>query len=68
MKDYYEYWLPKYMMADKATREASKKHWIKCHKENLKAKREDLIIFSAKMLATITLADELLDTVTLKEA
>ena len=61
MKDYYEFWLDRYMMADAETRKASKEHWIQKHKENLAAKRSDLIIFSAKMLATVTLADDLMD-------
>lgn len=34
-----------------------KKHWEKCHAENLKSGRYDLIIFSAQMLATIEAAE-----------
>lgn len=57
--DYYFMWLNRYVMADDKTRKASKDHWMKCHLENIKSEREDLIIFSSKMLATWALADEL---------
>ena len=58
--EYYKKYLVRYMLADAETRNAAKKHWIKCHKDNMKSGREDMIIFSAKMLASITLAEDLM--------
>ena len=64
---YYEDHFLKYLTAPQETRQASREHWLKCHAENLKNKRDDLIIFSAKMLASIDLADEYLKTHIIKE-
>lgn len=49
-----------YIKAAPEVREESRKHWIRCHKENISSGREDLIIFSAKMLGSICLAEEFL--------
>ena len=57
---YYEMHFVRYLQADKETRKASRDHWLKCHRENIKADRDDLIIFSAKMLASIDLADAII--------
>ena len=57
--DYYKEYVERYMLASQELRDDAKRHWIECHKKNLAAKRDDLIIFSSKMLASITLADDL---------
>ena len=58
--DYYKTYMTRYIMADTETRAASKKHWIECHIENIASGREDLIIFSAKILGAIAVAEELI--------
>lgn len=50
-----------YMAQDEKTREASRRHWLKCHAENMASGRDEMIIFSAKMLAGIALADDILE-------
>ena len=58
--DYYSAQILRYIEADKETREAAKAHWLKMHAENLKADREDLIIFSGKNLEAIMTAEAIL--------
>ena len=58
--DYYKTYMKRYLMADPETRAVSKKHWTKCHIENIVSGREDLIIFSAKILGAIAAAEELI--------
>lgn len=58
--DYYKQYAVRYMIADETTRKASKDHWTKCHARNIASGREDLIIFSAKILAAIALADTMI--------
>ena len=38
-------------------RKQSRDHWTKIHKENMESGRNDLIIFSAQILAAYDLAD-----------
>lgn len=38
---------------DEARKEASRQHWLECHKKNLESGRLDLIIFSAQMLSAM---------------
>lgn len=59
--NYYKDYFLRYISANTAVREASRKHWLKCHAENVLSGREDLIIFSAKILASISLADDMLE-------
>ena len=59
--NYYKDYFLRYISANKETREASRHHWLKCHAENVLSGREDLIIFSAKILASISLADDMLE-------
>lgn len=46
-----------YLDSSEEDRQKSKSHWLKCHEENLKSGREDMIIFSAQILAMITKAE-----------
>lgn len=59
--NYYKNYFLRYISANEATRKASRQHWLKCHAENVLSGREDLIIFSAKILASISLADDMLE-------
>lgn len=56
--DFYKKYFFMYLQADEATRQASIDHWTEKHAENILADRDDLIIFSAKMLAAATLAQK----------
>lgn len=56
--EYYKTYFFRYLKADPETRVASIEHWTKCHIENILAERDDLIIFSAKMLAAAVLAEK----------
>lgn len=56
--EYYKTYFFRYLKADQKTRAASINHWIKCHAENVLSERDDLIIFSAKMLAAALLAEK----------
>lgn len=58
--DFYKQYMERYMMADVGTRKSAKQHWVKCHLENVASGRDDLIIFSAKILGAIDVADELM--------
>ena len=56
--DFYRRYQELYLAADETLRQAAKKHWLKVHAENLeKENRNDLVIFSAQMLAAIMLAE-----------
>lgn len=57
--EYYKKYLERYMNADSNLRRQAKEHWTIVHAQNLESGRDDLIVFSAKMLASITLADYL---------
>ena len=54
---YYKQWAEMYRKCSKEQRKASKKHWINVHRENLKSERNDLIMFSASILAMITMIE-----------
>ena len=58
--DFYKQYMERYMMADVGTRKSAKQHWVKRHLENVASGRDDLIIFSAKILEAIDVADELM--------
>ena len=58
--DYYKTYMMRYLMADAEMRAASKNHWTKCHIENIASGREDLIVFSVKILGAIAAAEELI--------
>ena len=58
--DYYKTYMMRDIMADTETRAASKKHWTECHIKNMASGRDDLIIFSAKILGAIAAAEELI--------
>ena len=55
--DYYKTHAIRYLLADENTKKASWEHWRKCHAENIKSGREDLIIFSARIIANMALVD-----------
>ena len=57
MTNYYHEYYERFLAADARTRAESKAHWIACHKKNIASGRDDLIIFSAKILAAIALAE-----------
>lgn len=59
-QDYYTNTVILYLEADRETREATKAHWLKCHAENMKADRHDLIMFSGKHLEAIMTAEAIL--------
>ena len=54
---YYKHFAEMYRNSSADTRKASKAHWIKVHSKNLKSKRNDLIMFSASILAMITMVE-----------
>lgn len=58
---FYERYFMQYITATPEKREEAKKHWISCHKQNIMNKRDDLIIFSSKILAMIDLAQDYID-------
>lgn len=58
--NYYKDYFLRYIAADIETRKESRQHWLKCHAQNIASGREDLIIFSAKILGAISLADDML--------
>lgn len=58
--DFYKQYMMRYMMTDTESRRSAKQHWVKCHLENVASGRDDLIIFSAKILGAIDIADEIL--------
>ena len=58
--DFYKQYMVRYMMADAGTRKSAKQHWVKCHLENVASERDDLIVFSAKILGAIDVADKLM--------
>ena len=60
--DFYNTYILRYLLADDKTRQASRDHWLMHHKENVASGRNDMIIFSAQMLAAIDLADDFLKT------
>ena len=55
--NYYATYAIRYYEADQQTRNDAKRHWQECHADNLRSGREDLIIFSAKMLGSIEMAE-----------
>lgn len=58
--DYYKTYMMRYLISDAETRAESKKHWTECHIKNIASGREDLIIFSAKILGAIAVAEKLI--------
>ena len=58
---FYERYFLMYITATQENRDAARKHWILCHKQNVMDKRDDLIIFSSKVLAMIDLAQDYID-------
>lgn len=56
--DFYRRYQEMYLVADEKTRQAAKAHWLRVHAENLrKENRNDLVIFSAQVLAAILLVE-----------
>lgn len=56
--NYYERYYRYFLESSDEMRQKSKAHWLEKHEENLKSGREDLIIFSASILAQICLAEK----------
>jgi hypothetical protein len=57
MKDFYQVYADRYRAADDQTRKAARAHWTKCHAANMQTGRDDMIIFSARIMATIAVID-----------
>ena len=55
--DYCENYKKLYKAADKQLRKETREHWTKCHEQNIESGRNDMIIFSGKILAAITAAE-----------
>lgn len=56
--EYYKRYYRYFLNASEEQRQKSKAHWLEKHEDNLKSGREDLIIFSASILAQICLAEK----------
>lgn len=54
---YYKQWAEMYRKCNEEQRKASKAHLINVHRENMKSERNDLIMFSASILAMITMIE-----------
>lgn len=59
--DFYSSHTVRYIEADTQSRKESKDHWLRCHAENVASGREDMIIFSSKILAAISLAEAIIE-------
>ena len=57
---FYENQIIRYLEADSETRKKSKEHYLKCHAENVLSGRDDLIMFTSKILAAYMFADYVL--------
>lgn len=55
--DYCDNYKKLYKAADKQLRKETREHWTKCHEQNIENGRNDMIIFSGKILAAITAAE-----------
>lgn len=58
--DFYNSYVIRFLEANETTRAECKEHWANCHAANLKAHRDDLTIFSGKILASISIAEEII--------
>ena len=58
--NYYERYYRYFLESSDEMRQKSKAHWLEMHAENLKSGREDLIMFSASILAQICLAEKII--------
>ena len=58
--DFYNSYVIRFLEANEATRAACKDHWTTCHMANTKAHRDDLTIFSGKILASISIAEKII--------
>lgn len=61
MTGYYKTYFFRYLNASQETRDASVKHWTRVHLENMASGRDDLILFSGKMLGSAMLAQKFVD-------
>ena len=59
--DFYNSYVIRFLEANETDREACKDHWTTCHAANIKAHRDDLTIFSGKILASISIAEKIID-------
>ncbi len=57
--NFYEEYAIRYYATTPEQKKAARDHWTKCHMENVASGREDLIIFSARILAAMDTADRL---------
>ena len=55
--NYYRTAQERYRAAAPEIRKASREHWTRTHAENIRSGREDLIIFSAQILAAYDVTD-----------
>ena len=58
--DFYSNYTVRFIESDSTTREESKAHWQNMHAKNLASGREDMIIFTAKILAAIEIAEAII--------
>lgn len=57
MQDFYKTYAENYRNTNSQERKEAREHWTRCHAANLEAERDDLIMFSAKILAVIATID-----------
>lgn len=57
MQNFYKKYADRYRAADEQTRKASREHWTRTHAANMETGRNDIIIFSAQILAAIATID-----------
>ena len=55
--NFYDSFMIHYAESSDETKKMSKDHWLKCHMENVKSGRKDMIIFSNQILARIAIVD-----------
>lgn len=61
MMDFYNRYFLAYLDATEDKRTEALAHWTRCDKKNRESGREDLWIFSTKMLYTIIMAQTVID-------
>lgn len=60
--DYYNTYILRYLLANNDTRNASKQHWLKCYRKAIESNDEANIIYCARIIASIALADDYIKT------
>lgn len=57
MKDCYEIFTERFRAASKEAREMCKIYWVKCHRVMLESGKQEMISFTAQILARIMLVE-----------